>query len=139
MKQSLSLKLGQQLTMTPQLQQAIRLLQLSTLDLRLEIQQAVETNPMLELVEDDDDDAAAEASSGDDEIPAAIGPMTFRELAGDGDSARGTDAGRVAGRQLVGRRLPADRRRPKPVQTTTSTEPNATAPKSRCRITSCGN
>jgi len=59
MKQSLSLKLGQQLTMTPQLQQAIRLLQLSTLDLRLEIQQVVEANPMLELVEDDDDNAAA--------------------------------------------------------------------------------
>ena len=34
MKQSLQLKLGQQLTMTPQLQQAIRLLQLSTLDLQ---------------------------------------------------------------------------------------------------------
>ncbi len=66
MKQSLSLKLGQHLTMTPQLQQAIRLLQLSTLDLRLEIQQAVETNPMLELVEDDDDDiAAAEASNAE--------------------------------------------------------------------------
>lgn len=37
--------------MTPQLQQAIRLLQLSTLDLRQEIQQAVETNPLLELEE----------------------------------------------------------------------------------------
>ena len=33
MKQALQLKIGQQLTMTPQLQQAIRLLQLSTLDL----------------------------------------------------------------------------------------------------------
>src|SRR5512147_310564 len=68
MKQSLSLKLGQQLTMTPQLQQAIRLLQLSTLDLKLEIQQAVETNPMLELVEDEDDDtSSAETSDQDDE------------------------------------------------------------------------
>ena len=37
MKQTLSLKLGQQLTMTPQLQQAIRLLQLSSLDLQQEI------------------------------------------------------------------------------------------------------
>ena len=43
MKPSLQLQIGQQLTMTPQLQQAIRLLQLSTLDLRLEIQQAVES------------------------------------------------------------------------------------------------
>jgi RNA polymerase sigma-54 factor len=51
MKQSLQLKLGQQLTMTPQLQQAIRLLQLSTLDLQQEIQEALESNPMLEVEE----------------------------------------------------------------------------------------
>ncbi len=51
MKLSLQLKLGQQLTMTPQLQQAIRLLQLSTLDLQQEIHQVLESNPMLELVE----------------------------------------------------------------------------------------
>ncbi len=51
MKQSLQLKLGQQLTMTPQLQQAIRLLQLSTLDLQQEIQEALESNPMLEMEE----------------------------------------------------------------------------------------
>ncbi|WP_404363829.1 RNA polymerase factor sigma-54 [Marinobacter sp.] len=54
MKASLQLKLGQSLTMTPQLQQAIRLLQLSTLDLQQEIQQALESNPMLEAPEDDD-------------------------------------------------------------------------------------
>ena len=41
--------------MTPQLQQAIRLLQLSTLDLQLEIQEALESNPMLERQEDGDD------------------------------------------------------------------------------------
>ena len=52
MKQSLQLKLGQQLTMTPQLQQAIRLLQLSTLDLQTEIQEALESNPMLDVSED---------------------------------------------------------------------------------------
>ena len=52
MKLSLQLKLGQQLTMTPQLQQAIRLLQLSTLDLQQEIQEALESNPMLEIEED---------------------------------------------------------------------------------------
>ncbi|EGG28150.1 RNA polymerase sigma-54 factor RpoN, partial [Aequoribacter fuscus] len=57
MKQSLQLKLGQQLTMTPQLQQAIKLLQLSTLDLQLEIQQAIESNPLLELEEEFADDA----------------------------------------------------------------------------------
>jgi len=48
MKPSLQLRLGQQLTMTPQLQQAIRLLQLSTLDLQQEIQDALDANPMLE-------------------------------------------------------------------------------------------
>ena len=53
MKQTLSLKLGQQVTMTPQLQQAIRLLQLSSLDLQQEIQEALEENPMLELDEDE--------------------------------------------------------------------------------------
>lgn len=51
MKQSLQLRLGQQLAMTPQLQQAIRLLQLSVLDLREEMQEAIESNPMLEMDE----------------------------------------------------------------------------------------
>jgi RNA polymerase sigma-54 factor len=55
MKQTLQLKLGQQLTMTPQLQQAIRLLQLSSLELSLEIQQALESNMMLELEDEEDD------------------------------------------------------------------------------------
>lgn len=53
MKQSLHLRLGQQLTMTPQLQQAIKLLQLSTLDLQQEIQQALESNMMLEINEEE--------------------------------------------------------------------------------------
>lgn len=53
MKQSIQLRLGQHLTMTPQLQQAIRLLQLSTVELQLEIQQALESNLMLESVEAD--------------------------------------------------------------------------------------
>jgi RNA polymerase sigma-54 factor len=48
MKQSLQLRLGQSLTMTPQLQQAIKLLQLSSLELQTEIQQTLETNPLLE-------------------------------------------------------------------------------------------
>lgn len=52
MKPSLQLKLGQHLTMTPQLQQAIRLLQLSTMDLQTEIQQTLEENPMLEIEEE---------------------------------------------------------------------------------------
>jgi RNA polymerase sigma-54 factor len=49
MKPSLQLKLGQTLTMTPQLQQAIRLLQLPVLDLSAQIQDALEENVMLEM------------------------------------------------------------------------------------------
>ncbi len=48
LKATLQLRLGQQLTMTPQLQQAIRLLQLPALDLQAHIQQALESNVMLE-------------------------------------------------------------------------------------------
>ncbi len=54
MKQSLQLRLGQQLTMTPQLQQAIRLLQLSSMELSLEVQQALDSNMMLELEDEGD-------------------------------------------------------------------------------------
>ena len=53
MKPTLQLRLGQSLTMTPQLQQAIRLLQLSTLELQQEIQQALDNNPLLEQEEND--------------------------------------------------------------------------------------
>ena len=49
MKQSLQLRMGQQLSMTPQLQQAIKLLQLSTLDLQQEIQQVLDSNMMIEV------------------------------------------------------------------------------------------
>lgn len=64
MKQGLHLKLGQQLTMTPQLQQAIRLLQLSTLDLQQEIQQALQENPMLEVEEEQPVDSETSDDSG---------------------------------------------------------------------------
>ena len=61
MKQSLQLKIGQQLTMTPQLQQAIKLLQLSTLDLQQEIQQALESNPMLDVNEEQEAERKADS------------------------------------------------------------------------------
>jgi len=48
MKQSLQLKLSQQLTLTPQLQQSIKLLQLSTIELNQEIERVLLENPMLE-------------------------------------------------------------------------------------------
>jgi RNA polymerase sigma-54 factor len=53
LKPALQLKLGQQLTMTPQLQQAIKLLQLPVLELQAQVMEALETNVMLEQEEDD--------------------------------------------------------------------------------------
>ena len=69
MKQSLQLKVGQQLTMTPQLQQAIRLLQLSTLDLQQEIQSALDSNPLLEIGEEEHEGDDATASNSTAEKP----------------------------------------------------------------------
>jgi len=83
MKQSLQLKLGQQLTMTPQLQQAIRLLQLSTMDLQQEIQQALDSNPMLEVPEEDNEpeDRSIERDDGvgNKESTTSDGPMDSLE------------------------------------------------------------
>ncbi len=62
MKQSLDLRLGQHLTITPQLQQAIRLLQLSSIELQQEIQQVLESNPLLE----EKEESAAETAAGTD-------------------------------------------------------------------------
>lgn len=56
MKQSLQFRLGQSLTMTPQLQQAIRLLQLSTLELNTEVQDVLDSNMMLEMGEEGESD-----------------------------------------------------------------------------------
>jgi len=57
MKQSLQLKISQSLTMTPQLQQAIKLLQLSSLDLEAEIQEVLESNPLLEVKKSQDENS----------------------------------------------------------------------------------
>jgi RNA polymerase sigma-54 factor len=54
LKPALQLKLGQQLTMTPQLQQAIRLLQLPVLELQAQVLEALESNVMLEAEEDEE-------------------------------------------------------------------------------------
>ena len=70
MKTSLQLKLGQQLAMTPQLQQAIRLLQLSTLDLQQEIQEALDANPLLELEESAHETLTGEEAHHDHEASA---------------------------------------------------------------------
>ena len=60
MKASLTLNTSQQLALTPQLQQAIRLLQMSSLDLQQEIQQALESNALLESVDDHEEFAFQE-------------------------------------------------------------------------------
>lgn len=52
MKQSLQLRTSQHLALTPQLQQSIRLLQLSTLELQQELEQAIRDNPLLERLDD---------------------------------------------------------------------------------------
>ena len=52
MKPSLQVRLSQHLALTPQLQQSIRLLQLSTLELHQEVEQMLEQNPFLEAEED---------------------------------------------------------------------------------------
>jgi len=67
MKASLQLKMGQQLTMTPQLQQAIRLLQLSTLDLQQEIQNALDSNPLLDVDEEFEGDNNQDINSQSEE------------------------------------------------------------------------
>ncbi|MBT8447333.1 MAG: RNA polymerase factor sigma-54 [Gammaproteobacteria bacterium] len=72
MKQSLQLKLGQSLTMTPQLQQAIRLLQLSSMELGMEVQQALESNMMLELADDGDAEAGESSAASDDSDGAGL-------------------------------------------------------------------
>jgi RNA polymerase sigma-54 factor len=73
MKPSLQLRIGQQLTMTPQLQQAIRLLQLPTAELQAQVQQALESNVMLEAEEETEPTTTLEALSGERREDAETG------------------------------------------------------------------
>jgi len=68
MRQGLQLKISQQLTMTPQLQQAIRLLQLSTLELRQEMIEQLYNNPLLEMDEDSSSETAPETPQSSQSI-----------------------------------------------------------------------
>ena len=70
MKPTLQLKLSQHLTLTPQLQQSIRLLQLSTLELNAEVERLLQENPLLEKAEDE------EASGPPREFLTAVTPTT---------------------------------------------------------------
>ena len=86
MKQALQLKLGQQLTLTPQLQQAIKLLQLSTLDLQQTISETLESNPLLdeeELIAEPFDDDIRESVDFSDSVSDAIPgtePVSYTHL-----------------------------------------------------------
>ena len=103
LKQSVSLKLGQSLTMTPALQQAIRMLQLSTLDLHMEIQQALESNLMLETEEQEvptveqsrDNESDRKSSDGEQHLKR---PREERRR----QHGHHTCIGRTAGRSLLG-------------------------------------
>ena len=70
MQMKMQMKLNQQLIMTPQLQQAIKLLQLSTLDLQQEIQEALDSNPLLEVEEGSDNEASEKNNLDNDSANA---------------------------------------------------------------------
>ncbi len=80
MKARLQTSLGQQLVMTPQLRQAIRLLQMSSTELELELAEAVETNPLLEWAEE-----AAPAEPASEHTDAA--PQAAADDGQEGDGA----------------------------------------------------
>ncbi|HEY8975069.1 MAG TPA: RNA polymerase factor sigma-54 [Burkholderiaceae bacterium] len=100
MKASLQVRLSQHLALTPQLQQSIRLLQLSTLELHQEIEQMMEQNPFLEPEEDasapelpfDAPDASASAGSGDTVKAASDAEADSRAGGEGGDEPAGVDA-----------------------------------------------
>ncbi|MGB1192363.1 MAG: RNA polymerase factor sigma-54, partial [Pseudomonadales bacterium] len=93
MKQSLQLKMGQHLTMTPQLQQAIRLLQLSTLDLQQEIQEIVDTNPMLEVAEESENNNDSASETIDKTLEAQASTENSIENSESGNEAITDTAG----------------------------------------------
>ncbi len=68
MKQGLQLKFSQNLSLTPQLQQAIKLLQLSTLELNQEIDLLMQTNPLLERGDDGEDEYGNATDNSEDEV-----------------------------------------------------------------------
>src|SRR3984957_16174532 len=69
LKPSLQLRIGQQLTMTPQLQQAIRLLQLPSLDLQAHVRETLETNVMLEAEEETSEPLGEAVRERDELVP----------------------------------------------------------------------
>ncbi|MEQ1880264.1 MAG: RNA polymerase factor sigma-54 [Burkholderiales bacterium] len=88
MKHSLQLKLSQHLTLTPQLQQSIRLLQLSTLELNQEIETFLQDNPLLE--RDEEEDTAAIPGPPSINTPSTL--ESSAPAAPEGESAENHDA-----------------------------------------------
>ena len=111
MKPSLQFRLSQHLTLTPQLQQSIRLLQLSTVELNQEIERLLMENPVLER-EDGDEDARRRAARG---RPA--------EVAAAPAAPEPAPAPR---RGLVGRRRLELARPPRTTRTATAASPRPT-------------
>lgn len=83
MKQSMQLRLGQSLTMTPQLQQAIRLLQLSTMELQAEVQEALDSNMMLEAADETDDSGSDDSGADNTDLNSASGNGELRNESGE--------------------------------------------------------
>ena len=81
MKPALQLKLGQSLTLTPQLRQAIRLLQLSSIELETELNEALESNPLLERPGDSEPEPEApSAQDGPETTPTETKEATEAEF-----------------------------------------------------------
>src|SRR5512137_3170485 len=100
MKPALALRLSQHLALTPQLQQSIRLLQLSTVELNQEIEQALADNPLLE--RDDDPLALAvrvkpDGSIAGSETPAAAPDIENNESNEASASGESADAASESG------------------------------------------
>lgn len=94
MKQSLQLRVSQHLALTPQLQQSIRLLQLSTLELHQELEQILSDNPLLERLDDPLDHSVrllADGALGAAGAPSE-GAATEAPAAPSEDSFEATDA-----------------------------------------------
>jgi RNA polymerase sigma-54 factor len=87
LKPALQLKLGQQLTMTPQLQQAIRLLQLPVLELQAQIREALESNVMLESEDETGSLETAELEAPQFETPTPTAQTTETPASSEGERA----------------------------------------------------
>src|SRR3954467_6732373 len=83
MKHSLQLRLSQHLTLTPQLQQSIRLLQLSTLELNQEIEKFLLDNPLLEREDGLREESAVPALPGSTEFTASTPTTTTSDAEPD--------------------------------------------------------